>query len=619
MKGVRAGTGLIAAALVLSFAAGGGTAGADPAPGGNGRIDAGRLDAARVDAAFGQYDKPGSPGCAVGVVESGTIVFARGYGEASLEHAVPITPRTMFDLGSTSKQITSAAVALLVLDGKLSLDDPIRKYFPEIRDFKRSPAITVRRLLDHTSGLRDYTDLLSMEGHAESDLTTTPQGFEILARQKGLNFPAGDEFRYTNSGHFLASILVKRVSGKSLRDFARERIFGPLGMTESTYFDDHTLIVPRRAAGYSPRDGGGFEVAMSDWEQVGDGGVQSSIEEMALWATNLDTGEKLGGRPLVDLLHTPGKLADGTPIPYGLGLFLGTHRGLKLVEHGGAWAGYRANLMRVPERRLAVITLCNVSTAATGKLSMAALDAALDGLPESERPAPEAPPATAPPASGKPAAAATLASYAGVYVSEHLGDVGTVEAGPDGLRLSGEPLLPRGEGRFAVASSSAIITFAANGEMRIEDVRENPRPAIFRKVSPPPSRTEAAGAGAPGAKPAQPPARPAGASPGTPAGSAKPAGPDLAGTYRADDLLSGCEVEKAEERLEFSCGGGEASTMTPLGGDLYDLGWGLLKARREPSGAVESLTLTTRGLVDFVLHRIDGPAVRGEGRGSRGV
>lgn len=585
------------AAVTLTLIAGGATSGADTAPGANGRIDLGRLDPARVDAAFDQYDKPGSPGCAVGVVESGTIVFARGYGEASLEHGVPITPRTMFDLGSTSKQITSAAVALLVLDGKVSLDDPIRKYFPEIRDFKRSPAITVRRLLDHTSGLRDYTDLLSMEGHAESDLTTTPQGFEILARQKGLNFPAGDEFRYTNSGHFLASILVKRVSGKSLREFARERIFGPLGMTDSTYFDDHTLIVPRRAAGYSPRDGGGFETAMSDWEQVGDGGVQSSIEEMALWATNLDTGDKLGGRPLVDLLHTPGNLADGTPIPYGLGLFLGTHRGLRLVEHGGAWAGYRANLMRIPERRLAVITLCNVSTAATGKLSMAALDAALDGLPESERPAPDAAPAPAA-ASGKPADAAKLASYAGVYVSEHLGDVGTVEAGPEGLRLSGEPLLPRGEGRF-VAASGAIITFAANGEMRIDDLRENPRPAIFRRVGPPPAKEKAAKSGS------KPPA-------------AK-AGPDLEGTYRNDDLLSGCEVKKAGDRLEFSCGGGEASTITSLGGDLYDLGWGLLRAKRELSGAVESLTLTTRGLVDFVLHRIDGPAIRGEGRGSRGV
>src|SRR6185436_5206030 len=237
-----------AAALLMAMVAAGaapaGTGGAD-----HGRIDLGKLDASRIDAAFAQYDKPGSPGCAVGVVESGTIVFARGYGEASLEHEVPITPRTLFDLGSTSKQITSAAVALLALDGKLSLDDDMRKYLPEIRPMRGARAISVRRLLDHTSGLRDYTDLLSMQGYGESDLTTTAQGLAILSGQRGRNFPAGTEFRYTNSGHFLASILVQRVSGKSLRDFARERIFAPLGMTDTTYFDDHTLVVPRRAAG----------------------------------------------------------------------------------------------------------------------------------------------------------------------------------------------------------------------------------------------------------------------------------------------------------------------------------------------------------------------------------
>jgi CubicO group peptidase (beta-lactamase class C family) len=569
----------VLAALVLGLAATG-LPHVEAQDAGSKRIDAGKLDAARIDAAFAEYDKPGSPGCAVGVVESGTIVYARGYGSASLEHDVPITPGTLFDLGSTSKQITSTAVALLVLDGKVSLDDDIRKYLPEIREFRRSPAITVRRLLDHTSGLRDYTDLLSMEGHAESDLTTTPQGLAILARQKGLNFPAGQEFRYTNSGHFLASILVKRVSGKSLREFARERIFAPLGMSDTTYLDDHTLVVPRRATGYSPHDGGGFEVAMSDWEQVGDGGVQSSIEEMALWAANLDTGDRLGGRPLLDLLHTPGKLADGTPIPYGLGLFLGTHRGLKLVEHGGAWAGYRANLMRIPERRVDVITLCNISTARTAKLAMAALDAALDGLPPSERPAPAAA------ASGASAATGSPASFAGSYVSEHLGDVFEVKSGPEGLVLSGETLTPRGDGTFTLLSSGASVSFSQAGDMRIDDPSENPRPAPYRRL-------------------------------GTTKGTKPPA--DLAGTYRADDLDTGCVVTQGKDHLDFSCGGGEASTMTPLESDLFDVGWGLLRAKRDLSGAVQSLTLTTRGLVDFVLHRIDGPAARGEGRGSRGV
>ena len=565
----------------------------DAARADNGRIDLGRLDPARIDAAFAEYDKPGSPGCAVGVVEAGTIVFARGYGYASLEHEVPITPRTLFDLGSTSKQITSAAVALLVLDGKLSLDDDIRKILPEIRPVRGGHAITVRRLLDHTSGLRDYTDLLSMQGYSESDLTTTAQGLAILSGQRGRNFPAGAEFRYTNSGHFLASILVQRVSGKSLREFARERIFSPLGMTDTTYFDDHALVVPRRAAGYAPKDAGGFEVAMSDWEQVGDGGVQSSIEELALWATNLDTGDKLGGKPLVDLLHTPGRLADGTPIPYGLGLFFDTHRGLKLVEHGGAWAGYRANLMRVPERRIAVITLCNVSTAATGKLSLAAIDAALDGLPESERPAPDQAPAAR-------AGAGDASTFAGRYVSEHLGEVWVVEAGADGLRLEGTPLIPQGEDRFARASGGGTVTFSPKGTMTMENPGDNPRPATFRRLG---AEANASARG----KTAKA------------AASAAAAQSELPGTYRSDDLASGCEVAAAKEGLEFSCGGGEKTAMAPLDQDLFDLGWGLLKAHRSPGGAVDALVLTTRGLVDFTLHRVGGPAARGEGRGTRGV
>ena len=594
---------LLAAAIALAAAPARAAAQASDqaAADGGGRIDTGRLEAARVDAAFAEYARPGSPGCAVGIVESGTIVFARGYGLASLEHEVPITPRTLFDLGSTSKQITSAAVALLVLDGKLSLDDDIRNYVPEIPEAKRSPVITVRRLLDHTSGLRDYTDLLSMEGHGESDLTTTPQGLAILARQKGRNFPAGAEFRYTNSGHFLASILVQRVSKRSLREFARERIFAPLGMTDSTYFDDHALVVPRRAEGYAPREGGGFEVAMSDWEQVGDGGVQSSIEEMALWAANLDTGARLGGQPLVELLHTPGRLADGTPIPYGLGLFFGTHRGLKLVEHGGAWAGYRANLVRVPERRIAVITLCNVSSAQTRRLALAALDAALDALPASERPAPVATAAPVP-AGASPAAAAAAATaaggkaatsaktesaYAGRYVSEHLGDVRNVELKPEGLFLEGEPLRPLGPGRFALPSGQATVAFSPDGTLTIDDPRENPRPAVFKRL------------------PSAPPA--------------PKQGGDLAGGYRADGLDAGCFVEETKEGLAFSCGGGEVTAMTPLGGDLYNLGWGLLRAQRDDRGAVVALLLTSRGLVEFRLWRVGGPAARGEGRGSRGV
>jgi CubicO group peptidase (beta-lactamase class C family) len=526
---------LVAAALWFAFAA----------PGDPPILPA--LDTRRIDAAFAEVDRPDSPGCAAGVVVAGRIAYARGYGLASLEQQVPITPRTVFDLGSTSKQITSAAVALLVLDGKLSLEDDVRKYIPELPDYGKP--ITVRRLLDHTSGLRDYTDVLSLDGHHEEDLTTTPEGLEAMTRQKVLNFPTGEEFRYTNSGHFLASILVQRVSGKTLRAFAAERIFAPLGMTGTTYLDDHALVVPGRATGYAPRDGdgGGFETSMSDWEQVGDGGVQSSIEDLARWADNLETG-KVGGRPLIDMMHTSGRLNDGTPTGYGLGLFMRTHRGLRLVTHGGAWAGFRANLLRVPERRIAAIVLCNVANANTERLGLAAIDAALDALPMAERPPAENA------AADKPSPAPVHVDAA-LFYNEHLGQ---------SLRLDD-----------IVRDRTVRVEFAPGGRtVTIDDPEDSAKPRVY-------TRAEATKAEVPLKA--------------------------LAGTYTSDAIKAPCEVvttrEKDQDGLALHCGGGQEGPLRPLAPGLYDVGWGVARFATEPGGKSATLTLTMRGLVDLKLRK----------------
>jgi CubicO group peptidase (beta-lactamase class C family) len=526
------------------------------------------LDTKRIDAVFAEFDRGDSPGCAAGVVSSGKIAYARGYGLASLEQLVPITPRTVFDLGSTSKQITSAAVALLIQDGKLSLEDDVRKHLPELPDYGNP--ITVRRLLDHTSGLRDYTDILSFDGHHEEDWTTTAQGLEAMTRQKELNFTPGAEFRYTNSGHFLASILVQRVSGRSLRAYAAERIFGPLGMTATIYLDDHTLVVPHRATGYAPREGGGFETSMSDWEQVGDGGVQSSIEDLAKWADNLETG-KVGGRALLDMMHTPGKLSDGSPTAYGLGLFMRSHRGLKLVTHGGAWAGYRANLMRVPERRLAAIVLCNVASAGTEKLGLAMIDAALDALPEAERP---------PAAESAAVAGATLEPLAGRYYNEHLGQVGTVSLKDGILSFEESALEPEGGLRFHAQDRSLALEFAPGGaSFTLDEPEEHAKPRIYTRAAA--------------------------------AGTASTRG--LLGTYVSHAIKTSCTVTAGKpdpEALTLTCGGGQEGTLRPLAPNLYDVSWGVARFKRDVAGNAATLTLTTRGLVDFRLDRAPAVPVR---------
>ena len=265
-------------------------------------------DTQAIDAVFTDYDKPASPGCMLGVVADGAFLYTRGYGRANLEHDVAFTPQTVFDIGSTSKQFLATAILLLEQDGKLSLDDDIRKYLPEVPDYGQP--ITIRHLLTHTSGLRDYITLLTLAGWQMEDVTSPAQALDLVSRQKGLDFQPGAEFAYSNTGFFLPSLIVERVSGKGLAAFAAERIFRPAGMHATRYMDDHAAVVPGRATGYEP-SGTGFRVALSNWEQLGDGAVQTSIADLLKWDANF-YAPTVGGARLVQALQTPGRLASGS-------------------------------------------------------------------------------------------------------------------------------------------------------------------------------------------------------------------------------------------------------------------------------------------------------------------
>ncbi len=323
------------------------------------QIGAGDL-AGRIDAVFADLAVPGSPGCAVAVVKDGRTIHARGYGLASLEHQVPIRPDTVFDIASISKQFTAASIVLLDLEHRLSLDDTIAKHVPEMAVTGRG--VTLRQMLHHTGGLRDYLSLLVLAGLEERGVSTPADALEILVRQKGVNFPPGTDYEYCNSGYFLMSEVVRRVTGKSLALFAQERIFEPLGMRSTRFLEDQTLPVPRRATGYSADNEGGFRIDMSQYEQIGDGAVVTTVGDMALWDANFYS-PKVGGVALLDLLQTPGTLRDGTVLDYGLGLSLDTYGGLRRVRHSGSWAGYRAEFVRYPDERLSVICLCNLEGA----------------------------------------------------------------------------------------------------------------------------------------------------------------------------------------------------------------------------------------------------------------
>lgn len=314
--------------------------------------------AAKIDALFAPWDKKDSPGLVLAVIRDGKILYQRGYGMADLERGIANTPESVMDIGSVSKQFTAACVLMLARRGKLKLDDPVRQYLPEIPDYGTS--LTIRHLLHHTSGLRDYLTLMALAGMPVTNDYPEEQVLDLIARQKELNFAPGNEFLYSNSGYFLLALIVKRVSGQSLRRFAEENIFKPLGMVHTHIHDDFTEIVPHRSIGYSPRDKGGWQIDMSIFDVVGDGAVLTTVGDLFLWDQNFYHNVLAGGgNEFIEQLQTPGVLNSGEKLDYAFGLGVDTYRGLKRVSHGGGWAGYLAMFLRFPGQKFSVICLAN--------------------------------------------------------------------------------------------------------------------------------------------------------------------------------------------------------------------------------------------------------------------
>src|SRR6267378_3909429 len=326
----------------------------------NGRV-ADEKRTAAVDEVFADLTKAGSPGCALGVYRDGKILYSKGYGLANLEENVAIKPQSVFDIGSTSKQFTAASILLLEKQGKLSVNDDVRKYIPELPDYGQK--ITILQLLNHTSGLRDYLTLMELAGTNVDSVTTDEDALRMIVRQKALNFAPGSDWLYSNTGFFLLSVIVKRVSGKTLQEFAGENIFAPLEMSHTQYRDDHTSLIPNRALAYDAKEKGvGYRLDVSYFEQTGDGAVHTSVEDLLKWDENFYSGQ-IGGKDFLTEIQEQGKLNSGKVLDYAKGLFIQDYRGLHTVSHGGSWGGYRAELLRFPEQHFSVACLCNLGSA----------------------------------------------------------------------------------------------------------------------------------------------------------------------------------------------------------------------------------------------------------------
>jgi CubicO group peptidase (beta-lactamase class C family) len=376
-----------------------------------------------IDEVFGAFTSA-SPGCAAAVYKDGAILYERGYGMASLEHGAPITPKTVFYVGSMSKQFTAMAAALAMQQGTLAYEDPIRKYLPELPGY--ADAIKVRHVIHHTSGLRDSNALVAIAGRRDDYAWDNAVVLKMAARQKALNFEPGSEYLYSNTGYTLLATVVERATKTPFADFADANIFRPLGMASTHYHVDAKRLVKDRALGYGGR-GGQWTLDTPINERVGAGGVYTTVEDLQRWDENFYTG-RVGGPDVLKQIQTRGTLDTGTTLTYAWGLVIGEYRGLPIVHHSGALGGYRADIVRFPAQHTSVAVLCNLASAEPSALSRRVADATL----ASRFTAPT------PPAGGVvggipgrvPDAATTTSSldYVGRYYSEELDVVFTVTA-----------------------------------------------------------------------------------------------------------------------------------------------------------------------------------------------
>ena len=390
-----------------------------------------------------------APGCAAAVSLNGEVVFEKAFGLADLEHNVPNTTQTIFESGSVAKQFTAAALVLLQQDGKLSLDDPVKKYVPELPDYG-SP-LTIRHLLNHTSGLRDWGTVLGLTGAGRGERVVNQDlALDVIIHQRALDFTPGAEYSYSNSGYNLAAIIVERVSKQKFPAFVEDRLFKPLGMKNSSWRDDYQRIVPGRAQAYSRQGNGPWRLNMPFMNVYGNGGMLTTVGDWMKWNAMLDSHSL--GAPLVNALETRGLLNDNRKIAYALGLTVSTYKGLKDVSHGGATAGYQTFLTRYPDNKVSVGVMCNGTSPSAGGIAASITDEIFGPFPETARTEPAK------------ISEDELKRFVGLWRNEktHAPARFVIENGVS--RWSGARIVPMGGGQFTAGANKLKFTFDTNGK-----------------------------------------------------------------------------------------------------------------------------------------------------------
>lgn len=423
----------------------------------------------QVDELFTPWDSDDSPGAAVAVVKDGAIIYKKGYGMANLEYDIPNTSSTIFHIASVSKQFTAFSILLLEKEGKLSLDDDIRKHIPEVPDFGKK--ITLKHLATHTSGMRDQWNLLAMAGWRLDDVITKEHVLKLVSKQKELNFIPGDEYLYCNTGFTLLAEVVARVSGQSFAEFTEARIFEPLQMSNTLFYDDHEKIVKNRAYSYYATNDG-YKKSVLSYANVGATSLFTTVEDLSQWSLNF-AKPKVGDQGIIEKLNTLAVLNNGKNFGGALGQFVGKYKGLNEIQHGGADAGYRTYLTRFPDEKFSVIVFSNSAQFNAGGIAHQVVDIYLkDKLvtaPKEEKPKEEEP------AGEIKLAQKTMETYTGrfelqpgfvIKVSERNGQLYAEATGQPEVELT-----PTSMTRFQVKGVPAEVEFIPNDGEKVKMIR----------------------------------------------------------------------------------------------------------------------------------------------------
>lgn len=479
----------------------------------------------RADALLAPWAEGGGPGATLGIVLEGALAVHRHAGLASIEHGVPIGPGTRFRIASVSKQFTCAAILMLAAEGRLSLEEEARAYLPELPAL--ADRVTVAHLMHNTSGIRDMLEILRQGGADLGTPVLLRDLVEGICRQRTLNFTPGTRFLYSNSNFLLLGLIVERLTGTKLEDFLEARLLAPLGMRDTRMTPDVQQAIPRLATGYLADDTGGWRRAPHAFPLHGEGGLVSSVQDLALWSHNFTT--RRVGAGWLDGLTAQAPFPDGSPNRYARGLVVRPYRGLETVSHGGLWPGYRTEFLRVPALGVTVIAIANCAAVDPGLLAQQALDAVLETRP-GIHPVPALP--------GK----AALAPLAGRWLEPESGttlDIEVSAAGIPSLALNGLAVTAEAteDGRLALPRASGVFAVKAAGPDAIEVEQDAGLRGLWHRVA---------------------------------EGATLPAG--LPGTYHSPETAARWVVTEAEGRIFIRAHGpvatGQPWEVTAVAGDI---------------------------------------------------